>query len=82
MSSERLYGTDLIDCARANGKKGIEVAAERCGYSNDLETFEHELRKACNHIGVELQSFDDLVKTPQDRREQGIEIAPESTTQF
>lgn len=36
--SERLYGTDLIDCTKANGEKGIEVVAQRCGYDQDLAT--------------------------------------------
>lgn len=78
-----LKGTDLIDCAKANASKGIEVAAQRCGYGEDLATFERELKQAGNYIGVEIHSFGDL-STDQQKREQepGIEVAPESPTQL
>ena len=80
-SSAPLRGTDLIDCAKANATKGIEVAAQRCGYGKDLATFEHELKKAGDYIGVEIHSFNDLI-TSQPQQEPGIEIAPESPTQL
>lgn len=77
-----LYGTDLIDCARANGPKGIEVAAQRCGYGDDFATFERELSKAGDMIGVEIQGFHDLVTDQRKQQEPGIEIAPDSPTQL
>ncbi|MDX2215242.1 MAG: hypothetical protein SFY66_18405 [Oculatellaceae cyanobacterium bins.114] len=78
-SPEPLYGTDLIDCAKANSNQGIEAAAERCGYGTDIAAFERELKKAGEHIGVEINSFGDLgTPTPFDRSQLGIEIAPET----
>lgn len=83
MATAPLYGTDLIDCAEANATKGIEVAAQRCGYGEDLANFERELRKAGNHIGIEIHSFNDLIKNqPKSEQEPGIEVAPESPTQL
>ena len=78
-----LHGTDLIDCARANASKGIAVAAQRCGYDDDLAAFEDELQKAGDYIGVEIHSFCDLI-TSQKQGEQkpGIEIAPDTLTQL
>jgi hypothetical protein len=35
-----LQGSELIDCAIANGSQGISVAAERCGYGDNLKGFE------------------------------------------
>lgn len=81
-SSAPLQGTDLIDCARANATKGIEVAAQRCGYGEDLPTFEHELSKAGDYIGVEIHSFDDLITDQTNRGESGVEIAPDTPTQL
>jgi hypothetical protein len=59
-SSEALQGLELIDCARANGNESIAIAAERCGYAQNIAIFEQELRKAGEAIGVEIQDFDDL----------------------
>lgn len=80
-SSDRLVGTELIDCARANGKEGIEVAAKLCGYGNDIAGFELEFQRAAQSLNLHLSSFYDLVKMPQ-THEREIEIAPESSTQF
>jgi hypothetical protein len=55
-----LQGIELIDCARANGNESIMIAAERCGYSSNIEMFEEELEKAGEAIGVEIQNFSDL----------------------
>lgn len=57
-----LHGTELIDCAQANAKQGIDVAANLCGYSNDIATFERELQAATEHIGVKINGFQDLIK--------------------
>lgn len=80
-SSAPLKGTDLIDCARANAKKGIEVTAQRCGYGNDLATFERELQLAGNHIGVEIHSFDDLIHTGR-TQQAGVEVGPDSLSEL
>jgi hypothetical protein len=77
----RLQGTDLIDCARANSRQGIEIAAQRCGYGDDLATFECELQTACDSIGVEIKTFKDLIGTKKER-DKGIVVAPETSTQL
>lgn len=77
-----LEGIELIDCARANGDDGIEVAAERCGYGDDLETFEAELKKACLAIGVEFNSFNDILKSTDSSKDAGTIVAPDSPTQL
>lgn len=81
MAVETLKGTELIDCARANAKEGIEAAAERCGYGNNLNQFEQELKQACQEIGVDLQSFGEL-RFPQTGVDLGVEIAPDSATEL
>jgi hypothetical protein len=83
MASEApLVGTELIDCARANSNQGIEAAAQRCGYGDDLATFERELQKAGEYIGVEIKSFQDLSDTQENLKEPRIVIAPDSPTQL
>ena len=78
-SSEPLQGTDLIDCAKANAKQGIETAAMRCGYGQDLKSFEQHLKQACDRIGVSIQELGDLVTDQQIVKERGgLEIAPET----
>lgn len=77
-STTPLTGSELIDCARANGPQGAKVAANRCGYGDNVDAFESALRQAGEHIGVEIVSFRDLVSTPHDRQDIGIEIAPDS----
>jgi hypothetical protein len=78
-----LTGTDLIDCARANAKQGITVAAQLSGYGQDLDRFVDQLRQACEEIGVQYHDFQDLLaSTPQRGQEAGIEIAPESLNQL
>ncbi|MBW4538735.1 MAG: hypothetical protein KME43_06250 [Myxacorys chilensis ATA2-1-KO14] len=60
-----LHGTDLVDCARANAKQGVETAANLCGYGNDLNTFRAELEKACNDMRIEFNELSDLIKDNQ-----------------
>lgn len=80
---EVLTGTELIDCARANGNYGIEVAAERSGYGNDIAGFENELKQACDHIGVTYQSFADLLKPATSQQEEvGEIVAPDTPNQL
>ncbi|MBL1179402.1 hypothetical protein [Pantanalinema sp. GBBB05] len=77
-----LTGSELIDCARANSSKGLKVTAERCGYGNDTLSFETALQQAGEHIGVTIASFEDLVKPPSDRQDEGMEVAPDSLSQL
>lgn len=81
-SAAPLTGSELIDCARANGPKGVEVAASRCGYGDDITAFESALQKAGEHIGTQINSFEDLAKPPDDRQETGVEVAPESLSEL
>ena len=78
-SSTPLHDNELIDCAKANAKYEIEVVSERCGYGDDLAAFERELKKACDSIGVEIESFKDLREDePKNEAETGAEIAPDA----
>ncbi len=56
-----LQGTELVDCARANAKQGIEAAALQCGYGDDLNTFAQELRQACEQMNLQVKELTELV---------------------
>ena len=56
-----LQGIELIDCAKANAKQGSEVAAELCGYGDNVGLFIENLNKACQQIGVNINELDDLI---------------------
>ena len=80
-----LQGIELIDCAKANAKQGKIVAAERCGYGDDLNLFTENLTKACQEIGVNFTELNDLITDQQiakENREGGVEIAPDTTSQL
>ncbi|AFY42453.1 hypothetical protein NIES21_43680 [Anabaenopsis circularis NIES-21] len=64
-SAKPLYGTELVDCARANAKQGIETAAYQCGYGDDLNTFAQELRQACAEMNLQVKELSELI-TDQD----------------
>lgn len=74
-----LKGLELVDCARANAKQGIEAAAHLCGYGDDLNTFSQELKLACENMGVKITELTDLI-TDQDSliQTEGEIVAPES----
>ncbi|WP_013321669.1 hypothetical protein [Gloeothece verrucosa] len=77
-----LKGSELIDCARANGNQGLEIAASRSGYGDDLAAFEEELRQACQAIGVDINGFDDLINHKRDSERPGVIIAPDTPSQL
>lgn len=83
-SSVPLHGPELIDCARSNVKKEIEVVSELCGYGKDIIAFEQELKKACDLIGLEIESFKNLREIEPDIRNkyQKKVIAPETPNTF
>ncbi|MEH1831410.1 MAG: hypothetical protein V7L29_04860 [Nostoc sp.] len=60
-----LQGTELVDCARANAKQGIETAAYQCGYGQDLNKFARELRRACEEMNLQVKELSGLI-TDQD----------------
>lgn len=64
-STTPLQGTELVDCARANAKQGIETAAYQCGYGNDLNKFAKELRQACEAMNLQVKELTELI-TDQD----------------
>lgn len=78
-----LHANELIDCARANAEKDIEVVAERCGYGQDITKFEQELKKAYHSIGVEIEGFEEMRQRKRESEQQkGIEVAPETPSQL
>ncbi|MBF2045966.1 MAG: hypothetical protein EDM05_042120 [Leptolyngbya sp. IPPAS B-1204] len=82
-ASEPLKGIELIDCAKANAKQGIEVAANLCGYGDDLTEFRQQLHQACQQIGVEMTELSDLITEQQTVLQTGgIEIAPDTASEL
>ena len=78
-SPTRLIGLDLVDCARANAKQGVETAANLCGYGSDLNGFRSELQKACEHMRIEFHELSDLIKDqPTAVSLDGITVEPDS----
>lgn len=82
-SSTPLKGLELVDCARANAKQGIETAAELCGYGENLQIFSQELKQACDQMGVKINELSDLI-TDQDNliKMEGEIVAPDSETEL
>ncbi len=79
-SSTPLKGTDLVDCAKANAKQGIETAAFLCGYGTDLNTFRQELSNACEEMNLQVSELNELI-TDQDmllNMGEGEIVAPDS----
>jgi len=70
----------LIDCARANAKRGLAIAAHQCGYGDDTAQFQAALKSACEAMNVSVDDLADLVadNPPQLRRNPGIEVAPDT----
>lgn len=82
-ASKPLRGTELIDCAKANAKQGIETAAKQCGYGQDLTRFQQNLQQACQNIGVNIQELSDLITDQQIVKERGgLEISPDTTSEL
>jgi DNA-binding Xre family transcriptional regulator len=71
-----LTGTDLVDCAKANAKQGVEVTAKLCGYGEDLKTFTQELEKACEHMGVQVSDL--MTQENVFYQKEGTIIAPDT----
>lgn len=78
-SPTRLTGVELVDCARANAKQGVEITAELCGYGSDLNGFRSELQKACEHMRIEFHELSDLIKDqPVAVSLDGMTVEPDS----
>ncbi|AFY47949.1 hypothetical protein Nos7524_2098 [Nostoc sp. PCC 7524] len=83
-SPKPLHGTDLVDCARANAKQGIETAAYQCGYGEDINTFARELKQACQQMNLQVKELNQLI-TDQDmilNLGTGEIIAPETSSEL
>jgi pyruvate-formate lyase-activating enzyme len=83
-SSTPLTGIELVDCAKANAKQGIEITAELCGYGSDTATFQRELQHACSYMKVDIKDLSDLIDNPTalPTSSGGIDIAPDSEVDF
>jgi hypothetical protein len=84
MKPEKLQGTELVDCARANAKQGIKTAAFQCGYGDDLNLFAQDLRVACEQMNLQTKELSELI-TEQDLILQigtGETVAPETPSQL
>jgi hypothetical protein len=78
-----LQGTELIDCATANANEDIQTAANLCGYSGDLVTFERELQAAAHQMGIKLHGFQDLKKKAEvPTMPKGEIVAPDTATEL
>jgi len=78
-----LKDIELIDCAKANAKQGVETAARLCGYGSDINTFKHELKKACDRINIEFYELSDLITDQQAVIQNGgIEVAPDTPSEL
>ena len=79
-----LQGTELVDCARANAKQGIETAALQCGYGKDLNTFARELKQACQQMNLQVKELSELI-TDQEMLLQlgtGEIVAPDTASEL
>ena len=83
-SPTRLYGTKLVDCARANAKHGIKAAAYQCGYGEDIKAFAQELRKACEEMNLQVKELAELITDHDMILELGSGeiIAPDTSSQL
>ncbi|WP_009633548.1 hypothetical protein [Synechocystis sp. PCC 7509] len=83
-SSTPLQGTELVDCARANAKQGIAIAALQCGYGDDLNTFSAHLKAACEQMNLQVKELSELI-TDQDIILQigtGEVVAPDTASEL
>lgn len=78
-----LKGLELVDCAKANAKQGIETAAHQCGYGDNLTVFKQELKQACEGMGVQFYELSDLITDQQAMiQNAGIEVAPDTPSEL
>lgn len=79
-----LQGIELINCAKANAKQGLPLAAEKAGYQKDVDLFTKNLQLACQQIGVNIDELGDLITDQQIAKENRtvLEISPDSTTEL
>ncbi len=61
-ASQPLTGSELVSCARANARRGISAAAVNCGYGEDVSQFEKALKESCEAMGVEMETFSEVIE--------------------
>ncbi len=79
-----LQSTELVDCARANAKQGIETAALQCGYGEDLNKFAQALKQACEEMNLQVKELSELI-TDQEMILQmgsGEVVAPDTASEL
>ena len=79
-----LQGTELVDCARANAKQGIETAALQCGYGGDLNTFAQQLKQACEQMNLQVKELGELITDQEMLLElgSGEVVAPDTASEL
>ena len=79
-----LQGTELVDCARANAKQGIETAALQCGYGGDLNTFAQQLKQACEQMNLQVKELSELITVQEMLLElgSGEVVAPDTASEL
>ncbi|MBD1910108.1 MULTISPECIES: hypothetical protein [unclassified Leptolyngbya] len=81
--TDRLKGIELISCAKSVASRGLQEATRQCGYSQDTQAFFNELEQACNALGINISSINDLVTDQENLiRKGGVEVAPDSSTEL
>lgn len=79
-----LQGIELINCAKANAKQGVTVAAQQSGYDENVSLFIENLNKACQQIGVNINELDDLITDQQIAQENRkvMDISPDTNSKL
>lgn len=78
-----LQGMELISCAQASAKQGVEQAAQQCGYGQNTKSFVEALEQACDEIGVSIHDLNDLIKNQDlEAERQGVIVAPDSLSEL
>ena len=79
-----LQGIELINCAKANTKQGIAIAAQQSGYGENIDLFIENLNKACKEIGVNIDELDDLITDQQVAKENRkvMDISPDTNSKL
>ncbi len=82
-SSGPLTGSELIDCSKANSNQGVTLAAERCGYGEDITKYEQALKQAGEEMGMNIDSFAALSdSSAEEDTKVGVVIAPYTQNQI
>lgn len=79
-----LQGIELINCAKANAKQGVEVAAAQSGYESNVGLFVENLHVACQQIGVDINELSDLITDQQIAMSnpQVTEVSPDTASEL